>query len=87
DADSLTGLSNHKKLHEDLSYEIERCSTNDGTLAFCIFDIADRAIFLDTKTRTQTAIGSPKELLNSDNADVRIFLNRGVDPRTKDAKK
>ena len=52
-----------------------------------IFDIADRAIFLDTKTRTQTAIGSPKELLNSDNADVRIFLNRGVDPRIKDAEK
>ncbi len=46
-----------------------------------IFDIADRAIFLDTETRTQSAIGSPKELLNSDNANVRIFLNRGVDPR------
>ena len=52
-----------------------------------IFDIADRAIFLDTTTRTQSAIGSPKELLNSDNADVRIFLNRGVDPRIEDTKK
>ena len=51
-----------------------------------IFDIADRAIFLDTTTRTQTAIGSPKELLNSDNADVRIFLNRGVDPRRNSKK-
>ncbi len=46
-----------------------------------IFDIADRAIFLDTETKTQSAIGSPKELLNSDNANVRIFLNRGIDPR------
>ena len=52
-----------------------------------IFDIADRAIFLDTTTRTQSAIGSPKELLNSDNADVRIFLNRGVDPRIENTKK
>lgn len=50
-----------------------------------IFDIADRAIFLDANTRTQAAIGSPKELLNSDNKDVRIFLNRGIDPRGNDA--
>ncbi len=46
-----------------------------------IFKIADRAIFLDTSTKTQGAIGNPKDLLNSDNASVRIFLNRGVDPR------
>ncbi len=46
-----------------------------------IFDIADRAIFLDTSTRTQAAIGAPKDLINSDNKDVRVFLNRGVDPR------
>ena len=41
DADSLTGLSNHKKLHEDLAREIERCSSGDKTLAFCIVDIAN----------------------------------------------
>ena len=46
-----------------------------------IFDIADRAIFLNAKTKTQAAIGSPKALLNSDNKDVRVFLNRGIDPR------
>ncbi len=46
-----------------------------------IFDIADRAIFLDTETKTQSAIGKPLDLKNSDNANVRIFLNRGVDPR------
>lgn len=45
-----------------------------------IFTVADRAIYLDNKTRTQTAIGNPKELLKSGNADVRTFLNRGVDP-------
>ena len=45
-----------------------------------IFTIADRAIFLDNKTRTQGAIGKPSELLNCANADVRTFLNRGVDP-------
>ena len=48
-----------------------------------IFDIADRAVFLDANSKTQTAIGSPKELLNSDNKDVRVFLNRGVDPCEK----
>ena len=48
-----------------------------------IFDIADRAIFLDTATKTQAAIGSPKDLLNSGNKDVRVFLNRGVDPRAE----
>ncbi len=49
-----------------------------------IFDIADRAVFLDAKTKTQAAVGSPKELLNSDNKDVRVFLNRGIDPREKE---
>ena len=43
-----------------------------------IFAIADRAIFLDTATRTQGAVGDPKELRDhSDNATVRNFLNRG----------
>ena len=48
-----------------------------------IFDIADRAIYLDTSKKTQGAIGSPRELLNSDDEGVRIFLNRGVDPRAR----
>ncbi len=46
-----------------------------------IFAIADRAIYLDNKTRTQTAIGKPADLIKSSNADVRIFLNRGIDPQ------
>lgn len=45
-----------------------------------IFDIADRAVFLDAKTKRQTAIGAPRDLLEADNRDVRVFLNRGVDP-------
>lgn len=51
-----------------------------------IFTVADRAIYLDNKTRTQTAIGNPKELLKSGNADVRTFLNRGVDPLSTENK-
>jgi len=41
DADSLTGLSNHKKLQEDLAREINKNSNTDSTTAFCIFDIAN----------------------------------------------
>ena len=41
DADSLTGLSNHKKLQEDLAREINRNSNTDRTTAFCILDIAN----------------------------------------------
>ena len=48
-----------------------------------IFDIADRALFLNTATKTQGAIGAPKELLNSEDRAVRVFLNRGVDPLEK----
>ena len=48
-----------------------------------IFAIADRAIFLDANTKTQVAVGSPKELLEGPNETVRIFLNRGVDPLAK----
>jgi len=51
-----------------------------------IFAIADRALFLDTDTRTQGAIGNPKELLHSDNKAVRIFLNRGSDPLSEGTK-
>jgi len=48
-----------------------------------IFAIADRAIFLDAKNKTQGAVGAPKDLLYGDNESVRIFLNRGVDPLQK----
>ena len=41
DTDSLTGLSNHKKLQEDLALEITQCGNYDKKLAFCIFDIAN----------------------------------------------
>ena len=41
DTDSLTGLSNHKKLQEDLALEIVQCANSDRMLAFCIFDIAN----------------------------------------------
>ncbi len=41
DTDSLTGLSNHKKLQEDLAFELQQASSEDKKLAFCIFDIAN----------------------------------------------
>lgn len=41
DIDSLTGLSNHKKLQEDLTREITQCINEEKDLAFCIFDIAN----------------------------------------------
>lgn len=41
DTDSLTGLSNHKKLQEDLAFEITGCLAKNKQLAFCIFDIAN----------------------------------------------
>jgi len=43
-----------------------------------IFTIADRAVFLDAETRTQVALGNPKELRDSsENLKVRAFLQRG----------
>lgn len=46
-----------------------------------IFAVANNSIFLDTATRTQGAIGNPRELRDhSDNPAVRLFLNRGEDP-------
>jgi phospholipid/cholesterol/gamma-HCH transport system ATP-binding protein len=43
-----------------------------------IFSIATKALFLDTATKTQGAIGPPCELRDhSDNPAVRLFLNRG----------
>ncbi len=42
-----------------------------------IFSIANKALFLDTATRTQGALGNPCELRDhSDNPAVRLFLNR-----------
>ena len=46
-----------------------------------IFSIADTALFLDTATRTQGAVGNPNDLRDhSDNPAVRLFLNRGETP-------
>lgn len=49
-----------------------------------IMAIADRALFLDTKTKTQGALGNPKELLLNGDDEVRNFLNRGVETQKKD---
>ena len=46
-----------------------------------IFNISNRALFLDTATRTQGALGDPCNLRDhSDNPAVRLFLNRGETP-------
>lgn len=50
-----------------------------------IFSIADRVVFLDAKSKTQGALGTPRDLLKCGPEDVRIFLNRGVDPLEKKA--
>ena len=42
-----------------------------------IFAVADDAIFLDAKSRTLTAQGSPRELLLHGPDDVALFLRRG----------
>jgi phospholipid/cholesterol/gamma-HCH transport system ATP-binding protein len=44
-----------------------------------IFAIGTNSVFLDVETRTMTAHGPPKELLHSDNANVRRFLTRGAE--------
>ena len=41
DIDSLTGLSNHKKLQEDLSQEILTATERNTSLSFCIIDVAN----------------------------------------------
>jgi phospholipid/cholesterol/gamma-HCH transport system ATP-binding protein len=41
-----------------------------------IFAIGTRALYLDTETRTMTALGPPKELLESGNDNVKRFLTR-----------
>ncbi|MEO5915118.1 MAG: ATP-binding cassette domain-containing protein [Luteolibacter sp.] len=46
-----------------------------------IFSIANKALFLDTATRTQGALGNPVDLRDhSENPAVRLFLNRGEMP-------
>jgi len=46
-----------------------------------IFNIATQALFLDTATRTQGALGPPCDLRDhSENPAVRLFLNRGETP-------
>jgi phospholipid/cholesterol/gamma-HCH transport system ATP-binding protein len=43
-----------------------------------IFTIADNSVFLDAETRTQLAVGSPRDLRDHcDAAKVRTFLHRG----------
>jgi len=44
-----------------------------------IFTIASNSVFLDVETRTMAACGPPKELLHSDNVNVRRFLTRGAE--------
>lgn len=41
-----------------------------------IFAVADRAIFLDVKTKTQGAIGNPYDLAKCEKEDIRYFLSR-----------
>lgn len=50
-----------------------------------IFAIGDTAIYLDTETRTLSAVGNPRELVeNPPNERVRAFLTRGGTERTRD---
>ncbi|MEL4181479.1 ABC transporter ATP-binding protein [Roseateles sp. PN1] len=42
-----------------------------------ILGIADRCVFLDAKTRTMIALGSPQALLNSGPPQVSSFMRRG----------
>lgn len=49
-----------------------------------IFAIGSNAVFLDTATRTQGAIGPPCHLRDhSESATVRSFLNRGAEPASE----
>ncbi len=48
-----------------------------------IFNIANKALFLDTATHTQGTVGNPADLRDhSDNPAVRLFLNRGELPNS-----
>ena len=42
-----------------------------------IFELGDRAVFLDAEKKTMTAQGAPKELKESPDPKVRAFLSRG----------
>jgi phospholipid/cholesterol/gamma-HCH transport system ATP-binding protein len=43
-----------------------------------IFLVGDNAVFLDSSTRTQGAVGNPKDLMeHSDNIAILKFLTRG----------
>ena len=44
-----------------------------------IFAVADRALFLDAKEKTMTALDAPRRLLESGPETVRLFLRRGLD--------
>src|SRR6266403_1179805 len=50
-----------------------------------IFAIATNSVFLDVETRTMTALGPPKELLQTGNDSVRRFLLRGASDGEKGA--
>ena len=51
-----------------------------------IFAIANNSVFLDVTTRTQGAVGDPKELREScPNPEIRLFLNRGIPEPRSDA--
>src|SRR5437870_8553551 len=50
-----------------------------------IFTIATNSVFLDVETRTMTALGPPKELLQTGNDTVRRFLRRGASDGEKGA--
>lgn len=41
-----------------------------------IFAVADRALFLDAKTKTAGALGNPRELRRTAREDIRYFLSR-----------
>lgn len=41
-----------------------------------IFAVADRALFLDARTKTAGALGNPHELRRSAREDIRLFLSR-----------
>jgi phospholipid/cholesterol/gamma-HCH transport system ATP-binding protein len=43
-----------------------------------IFAVADRALFLDAKEKTMTALDSPQALLERGPQSVREFLRRGA---------
>ncbi len=43
-----------------------------------VFEVADRALFLDDQSKTMTALGPPRDLLAHGPAAVRLFLRQGV---------